>query len=70
MLEGLIENHRHIEMGAVVQSSGLQRQNDFLKAYVSRLQQQLIEYMGTHLPPPNSTITGAECESPLVLPPP
>ncbi len=40
------------------QTSALIRQNEILKAYVKRLEQQLIDYMGTHLPPPTSTLPG------------
>jgi hypothetical protein len=48
-----------VDLHRGAQGSGLQRQNDFLKSYVARLQQQLIDYMGTHLPPPTSTLTGS-----------
>eukprot|EP00292_Cryptomonas_paramecium_P019911 CAMPEP_0113723006 /NCGR_PEP_ID=MMETSP0038_2-20120614/38125_1 /TAXON_ID=2898 /ORGANISM="Cryptomonas paramecium" /LENGTH=175 /DNA_ID=CAMNT_0000652431 /DNA_START=35 /DNA_END=558 /DNA_ORIENTATION=+ /assembly_acc=CAM_ASM_000170 len=41
-----------------MQNTTVIRQNELLKSYVSRLQKQLDEYIGTHLPPPTATTPG------------
>ena len=41
--------------GGAMHATALAKQNEFLKGYISRLQRQLEDYLGSYLPPPTST---------------
>ena len=41
--------------GGTMHATALAKQNEFLKGYISRLQRQLEEYLGSFLPPPSTT---------------